>query len=79
MKLEAVEIDSEMSEVATNWFGFQHNDNVTVHIADGLDFILQLEQKGLILHTHVMFVDILLAVRSWSLLVILVSYIVPYV
>ncbi|XP_070177056.1 eEF1A lysine and N-terminal methyltransferase-like isoform X2 [Littorina saxatilis] len=45
VQLEAVEIDEEMSHVATDWFGFHHNNNVTVHITDGLDFIAKLAQK----------------------------------
>ena len=46
VRLEAVEIDGEMSKVASDWFGFHHNDNVTVHIADGLHFISQLATRG---------------------------------
>ena len=46
VRLEAVEIDGEMSKVASDWFGFRHNNNVTVHIADGLHFISQLATRG---------------------------------
>nr|KAG5705790.1 hypothetical protein BaRGS_027449 [Batillaria attramentaria] len=44
--LDAVEIDPEMAKVATDWFGFKHDDRVAIHIADGLDFIRQLAEKG---------------------------------
>ena len=45
MRLEVVEIDREMLKVASDWFGF-HDDDITVHIADGLHFISQLADKG---------------------------------
>ncbi|XP_076436288.1 eEF1A lysine and N-terminal methyltransferase-like [Babylonia areolata] len=44
--LEVVEIDAEMSRVASEWFGFHHNNKVNVRIADGLDLIAQLAEKG---------------------------------
>lgn len=44
--LDVVEIDGEMSRVASEWFGFRHNDNVAIHIADGLHYITQLAQTG---------------------------------
>ncbi|XP_054567420.1 eEF1A lysine and N-terminal methyltransferase isoform X2 [Eptesicus fuscus] len=41
-RIEAVEIDPSMLEVATQWFGFSQSDRMKVHIADGLDYITSL-------------------------------------
>ncbi|XP_054549450.1 eEF1A lysine and N-terminal methyltransferase isoform X2 [Talpa occidentalis] len=40
--IDAVEIDSSMLEVATQWFGFSQSNRMKVHIADGLDYISSL-------------------------------------
>lgn len=46
-RIEAVEIDPSMLEVATQWFGFSQSDRMKVHIADGLDYITSLAgQEG---------------------------------
>ncbi|XP_006887490.1 PREDICTED: methyltransferase-like protein 13 isoform X2 [Elephantulus edwardii] len=44
--VDAVEIDSSMLEVATQWFGFSQSDRMQVHIADGLDYVTTLAQGG---------------------------------
>lgn len=44
--LEAVEIDPEMAQIACDWFGFKHDENVSIHIADGLNYIRQLADTG---------------------------------
>lgn len=41
-RIDAVEIDPFMLEVATQWFGFSQSDRMKVHIADGLDYITSL-------------------------------------
>lgn len=41
-RVDAVEIDPSMLEVATQWFGFSQSDRMKVHIADGLDYITSL-------------------------------------
>lgn len=41
-RIDAVEIDPTMLEVATQWFGFSQSDRMKVHIADGLDYITSL-------------------------------------
>ncbi|XP_005867715.1 PREDICTED: methyltransferase-like protein 13 [Myotis brandtii] len=41
-RIEAVEIDPSMLEVATQWFGFSQSERMKVHIADGLDYITSL-------------------------------------
>ncbi|XP_055480658.1 eEF1A lysine and N-terminal methyltransferase [Psammomys obesus] len=41
-RIDAVEIDPSMLEVATQWFGFSQSDRMKVHIADGLDYITSL-------------------------------------
>ncbi|XP_047377763.1 eEF1A lysine and N-terminal methyltransferase isoform X2 [Sciurus carolinensis] len=41
-RVDAVEIDPSMLEVATRWFGFAQSERMKVHIADGLDYISSL-------------------------------------
>lgn len=41
-RVDAVEIDPSMLEVATRWFGFSQSDRMKVHIADGLAYITSL-------------------------------------
>ncbi|XP_065265636.1 eEF1A lysine and N-terminal methyltransferase isoform X2 [Emys orbicularis] len=41
-RVEAVEIDPSMLEVATRWFGFSQGDRMKVHILDGLDYVAEL-------------------------------------
>lgn len=43
-RIEAVEIDPCMLEVATQWFGFSQSDRMKVHIADGLDYVTSLAE-----------------------------------
>ncbi|KAM5239018.1 eEF1A lysine and N-terminal methyltransferase isoform 3-T3 [Ctenodactylus gundi] len=45
-RVDAVEIDPSMLEVATQWFGFSQSDRMKVHIADGLDYITTLAGEG---------------------------------
>lgn len=44
-RIEAVEIDPCMLDVATQWFGFSQSDRMTVHIADGLDYVTSLAER----------------------------------
>ncbi|XP_006867104.1 PREDICTED: methyltransferase-like protein 13 isoform X1 [Chrysochloris asiatica] len=44
--IDAVEIDPSMLEVASQWFGFSQSDRMQVHIADGLDYVTSLAQRG---------------------------------
>ncbi|XP_048214276.1 eEF1A lysine and N-terminal methyltransferase isoform X1 [Perognathus longimembris pacificus] len=45
-RVDAVEIDPSMLDVATQWFGFSQSDRMKVHIADGLDYITSLSGAG---------------------------------
>ncbi|XP_019875061.2 eEF1A lysine and N-terminal methyltransferase homolog isoform X2 [Aethina tumida] len=38
-KITGVDIDKDMLKIATDWFGFQQNDKLSVVIEDGLEFI----------------------------------------
>ncbi|XP_067388574.1 eEF1A lysine and N-terminal methyltransferase isoform X1 [Emydura macquarii macquarii] len=41
-RVEAVEIDPSMLEVATRWFGFSQGDRMKVYVSDGLDYVAEL-------------------------------------
>ncbi|XP_039591811.1 eEF1A lysine and N-terminal methyltransferase isoform X1 [Polypterus senegalus] len=45
-QVEVVEIDAAMAEVASQWFGFQQDDRLTVTVADGLEVIKRRAQEG---------------------------------
>jgi spermidine synthase len=46
LKIDVVEIDSAIAKVATDWFGFAPSDRLTVHVADGLDYVKKLQTEG---------------------------------
>ncbi|XP_038614395.1 eEF1A lysine and N-terminal methyltransferase [Tachyglossus aculeatus] len=54
-RVEAVEIDPSMLEVATRWFGFSPSDRLKVHIADGLDHISSLAGEAQTQYDVIMF------------------------
>ncbi|KAI4464892.1 sam-dependent methyltransferase superfamily protein [Holotrichia oblita] len=39
--MNAVDIDEDMLKIATDWFGFNQDEKLTVGISDGVDFIAQ--------------------------------------
>lgn len=45
-RVEAIEIDPSVLDVATNWFGFSQDERMKVHLADGLVHINNLADKG---------------------------------
>ncbi|XP_028666551.1 eEF1A lysine and N-terminal methyltransferase [Erpetoichthys calabaricus] len=45
-QVEVVDIDAAMPEVASQWFGFQQDDRLTVTVADGLEVLKQRAQGG---------------------------------
>ncbi|XP_078497199.1 eEF1A lysine and N-terminal methyltransferase [Lissotriton helveticus] len=45
-RVDVVEIDPSMLEVACRWFGFCQGDRMKVHIADGLEYLNSLATKG---------------------------------
>lgn len=55
-KVEAVEIDPAVIDVAKKWFNLQLNEHLAVHIADGLEFIAEINQLGH--QKHVIILDI---------------------
>ncbi|KAM4641519.1 eEF1A lysine and N-terminal methyltransferase [Discoglossus pictus] len=54
-RVEAVEIDPSVLEVACNWFGFSQDERMAVHLADGLIHINCLADKGDSFYNVVMF------------------------
>ncbi|GFO39899.1 methyltransferase-like protein 13 [Plakobranchus ocellatus] len=44
--IEAVELDPSVVDVATHWFDLQPNDQLKIHVADGLDFVRNLVASG---------------------------------
>lgn len=44
--MEAVEIDDAVVSVATKWFNLTTDDQLVVHVADGLQFVSELSQSG---------------------------------
>ncbi|XP_045838831.1 eEF1A lysine and N-terminal methyltransferase isoform X3 [Meles meles] len=57
-RIDAVEIDPCMLEVATQWFGFSQSDRMKVHIADGLDYITSLAGREARPHYNVVMFDV---------------------
>ncbi|XP_036129255.1 eEF1A lysine and N-terminal methyltransferase isoform X2 [Molossus molossus] len=57
-RIEAVEIDPCMLEVATQWFGFSQSDRMKVHIADGLDYVTSLAEREARPHYDVIMFDV---------------------
>jgi len=45
-KIEAVEIDEEIANCAKNWFGLYEQNDVKIHITDGLEFVRNAAQEG---------------------------------
>lgn len=46
VKVEVVELDPAVLEVAKEWFGFRPDDRLTVTLGDGLERIGALEREG---------------------------------
>lgn len=46
VRVEVVELDPSVLEVAKTWFGFQNDDRLKVILGDGLEYISTLESKG---------------------------------
>ncbi|ESO86417.1 hypothetical protein LOTGIDRAFT_129263 [Lottia gigantea] len=44
--IDVVDIDPTIVKIAKDWFGFKNDNNLQVHIADGLDFIKNSPSKG---------------------------------
>uniref|UniRef100_A0A8C5PHZ0 eEF1A lysine and N-terminal methyltransferase n=1 Tax=Leptobrachium leishanense TaxID=445787 RepID=A0A8C5PHZ0_9ANUR len=54
-RVEAVEIDPSVLDVACQWFGFSQDDRMTVHLGDGLAHINDLAKQGKTVYDVVMF------------------------
>ena len=50
MRIDVVEIDEAIVSMATDWFNFVTDDLLSVTVADGLEYIHQLDHTGT--HTH---------------------------
>jgi len=46
VRIDVVEIDEAIVSVATDWFNFVTDDLLTVTVADGLEYIQQLDRNG---------------------------------
>ena len=47
MRIDTVEIDPAIAHVAKDWFECPQDGQIQNHIADGLQFIKDLESKGI--------------------------------
>lgn len=45
LKIDAIEIDPAIVKVATEWFGLVPDENLRIHVADGIDFVKEAEKK----------------------------------
>ena len=41
-----MEIDSEIHDVAKQWFGLPQDERMSVNVTDGVEYITQLSQQG---------------------------------
>lgn len=41
-----VEIDPDVVKIAADWFGVVEDDQMKVHVADGIDFVKRLNTAG---------------------------------
>ena len=46
MQIDVVEIDEAIVSVATEWFNFTADDQLRISVADGLEYIQQLDRMG---------------------------------
>jgi len=46
VQIDVVEIDEAIVSVASDWFDFTADDLLTVTVADGLEYIRQLDHTG---------------------------------
>ncbi|GFR89168.1 methyltransferase-like protein 13 [Elysia marginata] len=46
VSIEAVELDAAVVDVATKWFDLRPDEKLTVHVADGLEFVRNLVASG---------------------------------
>jgi len=44
--IDVVEIDETIVSVATEWFNFTADDQLRISVADGLEYIQQLDHTG---------------------------------
>ena len=52
MKITAVDIDSAMLDVATEYFDLVQDERLDVYIRDGINFIHQAAEKGVIIKLY---------------------------
>ena len=46
VEIDVVEIDEAVVSVATDWFNFTTDDRLRISVADGLEYIQQLDRTG---------------------------------
>lgn len=47
MKTIGIEIDSEIVEIASKWFGLKRNDTLEIRVQDGLEYLKELGKEGM--------------------------------
>ena len=45
IQIDAVELDPTVVEIAKQWFSFREDDNIKVHICDGLQYLHKVQGK----------------------------------
>ena len=45
IQIDAVELDPAVVEMAKQWFSFQEDDSIKVHICDGLQYLHKVQGK----------------------------------
>ena len=45
IQIDAVELDPTVVEIAKQWFSFQEDDSIKVHICDGLQYLHKVQGK----------------------------------
>ena len=46
IQIDAVELDPTVVEIAKQWFNFQEDDSIKVHLCDGLQYLHNLQGKN---------------------------------
>ena len=46
MRVDAIEIDPVIVEVASEWFDFKPSSSVKVHVKDAMDYVREKKEQG---------------------------------
>jgi len=50
INVDVVDIDPAVTKIAKDWFGFNEDDSLKVHVADGIQYIQSLVKSGMYLN-----------------------------